>query len=185
MVETVLGNTLAFLSQLGIYDVILPFLLVFTIVFAILEKTKIFGVEEVDGQKITRKNMNAMTAFVMGFFVVASAKLVALINQIASQAFLLLLLIVLFMMLVGVMSKEGEFEISGRWRTGVMVVAGLALVFIFLNAVGWLDKIYSFLSGSWDSNAVSAVVLIVFIGLIMWWITGSKNSSSSKAAKNS
>ena len=31
-----------FLGKLGVYDVILPFLLIFTIVFAILEKTKIY-----------------------------------------------------------------------------------------------------------------------------------------------
>ena len=38
-------EVLLFFEQIGIYDVVLPFLLVFTIVFAILEKTKLFGTE--------------------------------------------------------------------------------------------------------------------------------------------
>jgi len=42
-------GTLEFFGEIGMYDVVLPFLLVFTIVYAILEKTRIFGVEEVDG----------------------------------------------------------------------------------------------------------------------------------------
>ena len=56
-----------FFGELGIYDVVLPFLLVFTIVFAILEKTKVFGMEEIDGKKYTRKNINAIVAFVVSF----------------------------------------------------------------------------------------------------------------------
>ena len=39
---TVLGNALDFLKELGVYDVLLPFILVFTIMFAILERTKLF-----------------------------------------------------------------------------------------------------------------------------------------------
>ncbi len=180
MADSVLGNTVEFLNQLGVYDVILPFLFVFTIVFAILEKTKIFGVEKVDGQTVTRKNMNAMAAFVMGFFVVASSKLVALIHTVASQTFLLILLVVLFLMLVGVMQKEGEYELSDGWRKGLMVALFVALLLIFFNALGWLETTYEFLSQSWDSEAVTAVILIVLIGLFIIWITKSKETKKKK-----
>jgi len=44
-------NTLDFFDNIGIFDVVLPFLLVFTIVFALLERTKVFGVEEIEGKK--------------------------------------------------------------------------------------------------------------------------------------
>ena len=37
-----------FLDRLGVYEVLLPFLLIFTLVFAILEKTRAFGTEEVN-----------------------------------------------------------------------------------------------------------------------------------------
>ena len=55
MVSTFRG-ALEFFEDIGIYDVILPFLLIFTIVFAILEKTKVFGTEEIEGTKNTKKN---------------------------------------------------------------------------------------------------------------------------------
>ena len=60
-----------FLDKIGVYDVILPFLLVFTAVFSILEKTRILGMETIDGKEYTRKNQNSMLAFVMAFFFVA------------------------------------------------------------------------------------------------------------------
>ena len=37
-----------FLDRLGVYEVLLPFLLIFTLVFAILEKTRLLGVENVE-----------------------------------------------------------------------------------------------------------------------------------------
>lgn len=180
MAGSVLGNAIEFLNHLGVYDVVLPFLFVFTIVFAILEKTKIFGVEKVDGQTITRKNINAMAAFVMGFFVVASSQLVSLINTVASQAFLLILLLVLFLMLVGVMQKEGEFEMSEGWRKGLVVALFIALLLIFFNALGWLEIAYDFMSQSWDSEAVTAIILIVLIGIFIFWITKSKKPETTK-----
>ena len=69
MAESVFRGVISFFGDIGLYDVVLPFLLVFTIVFAILEKTKVFGVEEIEGKKYTRKNLNAMASFVIAFLV--------------------------------------------------------------------------------------------------------------------
>src|SRR3989339_539361 len=43
---SVFGESIQFLAKLGIYDVVLPFLLVFTIVFSLMEKTKVLGTEK-------------------------------------------------------------------------------------------------------------------------------------------
>lgn len=180
MAQSVLGGTIEFLNEIGLYDVVLPFLLVFTMVFAILEKTKIFGTEKVGDQESTRKNMNAMTAFVMAFFVVASSKLVALVNMIASQTFILILMFVLFLILAGVLQKEGEYELKEGWRNGFMVVALIVIILIFLNAAGWLQAIYEFLSNYWNSEAVSAVILLILIVIFMAWITSSGKKSKDK-----
>ena len=65
--ETVFGGVIEFFNRLGVYDIVLPFLLIFSIVFAILEKTKILGTEEVEGKKYTKKSINAIVAFVVSF----------------------------------------------------------------------------------------------------------------------
>ena len=90
MVSTFRG-ALEFFEDIGIYDVILPFLLIFTIVFAILEKTKVFGTEEIEGTKYTKKNLNAMASFVISFMVIASSQLVEIITKVSSHAIILLL----------------------------------------------------------------------------------------------
>ncbi len=45
-----------FLDRLGVYEVLLPFLLIFTIVYAILEKSRVFGIEKVGDVDMPKKN---------------------------------------------------------------------------------------------------------------------------------
>ena len=180
--QSVFRGTIDFFGRLGIYDVILPFLLVFTIVFAILEKTRIFGMEEIEGKKYTKKNLDAMVAFVIAFFVVASSQLVEVITQVSSQVVILLLLSVLFLILVGSFYKEeGEgFFLKGGWNTTFMVIMFVGIVGIFLNAIKtedgqtWLSWIMDFISTKWNTDWVASLILIgVIIGMMALIIGGS------------
>lgn len=176
---TVLGNAIGFFVQIGVYDVVLPFILVFTIVFAVLEKTKIFGQEKVyssEGKEyqMTRKNLNAMTAFVIAFFVIASARLVSIINQTLGNVVLLLVLIISFMLLVGVMyTGKDEFEIPKGWRNFFTVLVFVAIVFIFLNAAGVLGPWYAWLLANWDTNVVAGIGLVIVSILLIMYVTRS------------
>lgn len=170
-----------FFGRLGIYDVVLPFLLVFSIVFAILEKTKVFGMEEIEGVKYTRKNINAMVAFVIGFLVVASSNLVRIINTTAADIVLLLLLAVFFLMLVGSFMKEGEgVFLEGGWNIAFMIIMFVGIVIIFLNALqtdtgeSWLAWLFRQVTQNFDSTAVASIVLIIVIILFMFYVTKEK-----------
>ena len=124
-------DAIIFFDKLGIYDVVLPFLLVFAVVFAILDKTKILGTEKIDGVDYSRKNINAMVAFVIAFFVVASTKLVETINRALANTVLLLLLIVMFLMLVGAFFKNDEdVFLEGGWRYTFMVIVFISIILI-------------------------------------------------------
>ena len=63
-----LYDTFQNLQQMGFYDYILPFLLIFTIIFAILEKTRIFGTEPGTTNE-PRKNINLVVALIIGLIV--------------------------------------------------------------------------------------------------------------------
>src|SRR3989344_9704155 len=94
-----LSRAIDFFREFGLFDIILPFLLVFTLVFAILEKTKIFWTEE-DG-KTPRKNLNAMVGFVVGLLVVATARVVSIINKALPNIMLILVISISFLILLG------------------------------------------------------------------------------------
>jgi hypothetical protein len=177
-------TALTFFDKLGVYDVVLPFLLVFTLVFAILEKTKIFGTEKVEGKDITRKNLNGMSAFVIAFFVVASVRLVGIINQVVSNVVLLLVLSICFLLLVGSFhTGEKEFALEKGWNTAFMWIMFIGIVLIFLNALGWLELIYNYLFYQFDTVVVSSIVLVVILIAFIFYVTkepGKKKSSEKK-----
>ncbi len=184
--EPLFRGVIDFLVKLGIYDVILPFLLVFSVVFAILDKTKVFGTDTIEGEEYSKKNINAMIAFVIAFLVIVSKQLVATINKALANVVILLLMIVMFMVLIGVFfKKDDEVILEGGWKIGFMVVILIAIILIFLNAIptadgtsDWLAAGWGWLVDNWDSNAIGAIVMfIVIIGLILG-ITGDKKSSS-------
>jgi len=167
-------DIIEFFGDIGLYDVVLPFLLVFAIVFAILEKTKVFGQEEIQGQKYTRKNINAIVSFVMAFLVVASAELVEILNIVSSYTVILLMLSVLFLLLVGSFYKEGEgVFLEGGWKVFFMVIMFVGIVLIFLYALGWLETFWDWVTGKGTSNAVGSIVLLVIIILFMVYIVKS------------
>ncbi len=167
-----------FFNEIGVFDVVLPFLLVFTIVFALLERTKVFGVEEIEGKKYTKKNLNSMAAFVIAFLVVASSNLVEIITEVSSKFVVLLFLVVLFLLLVGSFFKEephGVF-LEGGWKTTFMIVVFLGLAFIFLDALDLLQNTFDFLKGTGRGELVGSVILIGLIIGFMVFITQERKS---------
>ncbi|MBW2992776.1 hypothetical protein KY345_06175 [Candidatus Woesearchaeota archaeon] len=184
--DTAFRGVLLFLEKFGFYDVVLPFLLVFTIVFAILEKTKILGTQEIKGIKYTRKNLNSILSFVISFLVVASTRLVAAINQIMANIVLLLILTVSFLLLIGSFFKEDEdvYLKEGPWRTFFMVVMFVGILVIFLHSFGWLTVAWDWLITHWQTNFVATIVLFLFIILFMYYIVeGGKPSKQAEKAE--
>ncbi|MGV8169064.1 MAG: hypothetical protein ACP5N3_03330 [Candidatus Nanoarchaeia archaeon] len=187
IMATALGGAMAFLERLGVFETVLPFLLVFTLVFAFLEKTKIFGTEKYKSESgkeydVTRKNMNSMAAFCIAFFVIASAQLVKLISEVTSKVMIILILIFCFMLVVGVMRKEDKegFQLGKGWIIAFEVIAFVAIALIFLNALGWLDDIFNFITGVWGSEATASLILIIIIVGFMFFITWGDNKPGEK-----
>ncbi len=178
MVETVLGGTIAFLGQLGVYDVVLPFLLVFTLMFAFLEKTKVLGVEIITDKAgkdhtYTRKNLNSIVAFTTGFFVIASSQLVRIISEVIANTILIVVTALCFMLAIGVFhTGQEEMDIGKGWKKFFWVISFIAILLILFNAMGWLEGIYTFLMNNWSNTAViSVITILVFVGMMLW-VTG-------------
>jgi len=177
---------ITFLGKMGVYDVILPFLLVFTIVFAILEKTKILGMEKVGDKTLTKKNLNAMVAFVVAFLVIASTQLVATINSVMANVVLLLILGVSFLLLVGVFFGDKEFTLENfpKWVTFFMVLMFIGIVLIFLNALDWLRYILA-LFVYWDAEwATGIIFVLIILGFMFYIVREPKQGNGKKEAKH-
>ncbi len=173
-----------FLDRLGVYEVLLPFLLIFTLVFAILEKTKIFGTEEVHGHHMAKKNLNSMFAFVTAFLVVASSRLVAAVNEAVANMTILLLLGFCFLLLGGVF-HTGEKEYQAKeWKGLFMIIMFAGILLIFLHAIKtkegtpWLYFAWNFIVRNMDTGAMAALILTLLIVGVMGYLTGKPGEGS-------
>jgi len=177
-------NALDTLAQrIGLFDVVLPFLLVFAIVFAALEKSKVFGTSKIEGYEYTKKNLNAIVALARAFFVVASSKFVALITNFSAQASLIILFSVVFLMTAGLFFSDGNFfqnieKYKGFWVWAIFTI----LVLIFLGALGWLGPVFGFITTHWQDSYVAALILLAIILGALFFITHSPNPT--KKVKN-
>ena len=174
-------GVLKFFDKIGLFDVVLPFLLVFTIVFALLEKTRVFGTEKYGNEEVSKKNLNSLAAFVIAFFVIASSKLVELITQISANVVLLVLASTLFILLAGSFSEQKEkgYFLEGGFKATFMVIMFVGLLAIFLNAIKIGDnsllEIGLFFIGQFFENVgVASIVLVLAVVGIMIYVTRGK-----------
>lgn len=176
---SVFRESLTFMDQIGLYDVVLPFLLIFTLVFGVLEKSKIFGEEKgADGKPYSRKNLNAMVAFCTAFFFVASAQLVALINVFVARVALVLVILVMLMILLASFHAPSATGFNlmdmalGKWLVYVVLIA---VILIFADGVGWLGPAWDYVVGNWNSTLMATIILFgVVIGFILFMTSSPK-----------
>ena len=174
-----LSNALGFLKDFGFFDVILPFLLVFAVIFGILEKTKIFGTEKIGDAEYPKKNIDAIIAFVIALLVVAATKVVDAMQLALPKVALLVVVVLSFLLLIGIFMKpEGVYEsLDGFWKALLMVLMFIAVILIFLSAIpanddeSWLEYSYNYVIDYWTGALFGSIILFILVIWAVWWIT--------------
>ena len=175
-----LKNFFMNLEEWGLTDVMLPFLLIFVIIFAILQKTKILG----EG----KKNLNVIVGIVTALLVVIphvtntfppDADPVVIINNAIPQISLLLVAVIFLLILIGVFGQESVF--LGMTAPGwVAVLSLVAIVLIFGGAAGWWpDGFRQALEDIFGTEAVAIVIMLLVFGVIVAWITSEPKEEKS------
>lgn len=88
------------LEQVGFYEVALPFILIFTVVFAVLQKVALFGADS--------KRYNVIIALVMAFLVVRMTPIVQNINLFLPKVSWIVLVMIMTLMLLGIFGAKAE-----------------------------------------------------------------------------
>ena len=183
---TPLGRAVEFFREFGLFDIVMPFLLVFAIVFAVLEKTALLGVTTIKGEKYPNKNLNAAVAFVVAMLVVAAANIVSVINEALPNIILLLVVLVSFLVLIGVFAEQGKFfELKG-YKTATGIFVGLIFIgvtLIFLGAIktaegkSWLEWTFNWIVEQWQGPVFASIIIFILAIATIIWLTSSKGES--------
>jgi len=160
-------NFIEALQNLGIVDVILPFILVFTIVFAVLQRTELLGKG--------KKNFNVIIALVVALSVViphvlgtypSGYDVVEIMNASLPQVALLTIAFLMLMILAGLVGLDiREHSLSGL----LVIISIVAILAIFGGAAGLWESgwLYDFFS----EETIALVIMVLVFGLIIWFIT--------------
>ena len=149
---------------------ILPFLLVFFIVFALLEKTKFFG----EG----KKQINAMIAFVMGLIFVSVLYPTLVVNNLILFLTVALVSIFVILLLWGFVFGDIEkgFKPEGWMKIALAVVIGIAFIVAIVWATGLYGKIGEVLfQQTWSKSFWTNFSFIIAIAIALALILGQKN----------
>jgi len=148
---------------------ILPFLLVFFIVFAILERTKLIG----EG----KKQLNALIAFIIGLiFVGAVYPKLVVGNMILFLAVAVVILFIILLLWGFIFADKEGFKLE-KWMKWVLgIIAGIAFVGAVLWATGWSSTVTSFFAGQSQIWTNIAFVVVIAIALALVLIGREKKS---------
>jgi len=161
------------LERVGFVDVLLPFLLVFTIIFAILDKTKIMG----EGNR----NMNIGIALIFALLVViphvtgnfpAGYDPVLIINSALPSVSLVVVAVIALMILIGVFAHDRiMLGMTAPGWVGIFSIG--TLIFIFGSSAGWWSTgILSWLENVFGSDIIAIFIMLLVFGIIIAFVTG-------------
>lgn len=80
-------------ESIGVFDIAMPFLLVFTLTFGVLEKIQLFGTN--------KKNINLVVSLVLSFLAIRNIFLIQLLNRFLPNVAMFLIIILMFLLLLG------------------------------------------------------------------------------------
>ncbi len=125
----VFQDALRQLQYWGVWDVLIPFALIFAIFFSILKKTKVFENEAIDIVVALSVTLLAIIPHVSGGYP-PGFDVVIIINQFFPQIAVVLVSIVMVLMMTGLMVKEEKYQLKDK-------LAGWA-AWISIGIVGFL-----------------------------------------------
>jgi hypothetical protein len=161
------------LINIGFYSVFLPFLLIYVVVFAILEKAKLFVGGNSDEKQA--RNIHSIIAFVFGLFLVASIQTVMYIQSLIINAILFivffLVIIVVLSLIFGEKYKELFEHKYVKWTLFGLIIIGTLI--LLLSLFGFWDYVSNLSSIFDDDTFTSLLVFGLIIGVLVWVTKGS------------
>lgn len=168
------NNIIIFLEQYGVVEIILPFLLIFTMVFAVLQRIKLFG--------DNKKNIHVILALILSLITViphftgrypANYDPVNIINALIPSAGVIAVVVILLLFLFGIFGSKLSESGAPVWAVlFILIVLG----YIFGTTVGWWAPPSSAFSW-WDSDLSMTIVALLILGAVIFFITGDEKET--------
>lgn len=148
-----IGDVLAQWEQLGFFSYILPFLLIFSITFGVLTKTKIF--EE-------NRAINAIIALVVGFMSLQWGLVPQFFSELFPRVGVGISVLLIAILFLGIFLPRQNWAIYLFFAIGAIIV--MSVLVNSSSAMGWyLGDLFN-----WDWQSVLPwLILIILVGVVV------------------
>jgi hypothetical protein len=141
-------------------QVVLPFVLVFTLLFAILEKSKVLGED--------KHQVNSIISLVMGLLIIGVGVAKDMINDIIPVVAVVAVIIFVFMLLLGFTAgKDGALIKDGALNRPLQVTVGIlvtiVLIVTILTSSGKVPQLASFFKNPETAPIFQSIIFIIIV----------------------
>ena len=144
------GELLAYMEQVGFFAYVLPFLLIFALVFGILTRTQIFK---------NNKAINGVIAFVIGLLALQFNFVPVFFSEIFPRLGIGLAVILALLILAGLF-----FDPNNKWVSyGLLVIGVIVFIVVIIQTAGWVGWYSGFW---WYDNWPKVLLVLVVIGIL-------------------
>lgn len=141
-------------------DYVLPWLLVFVLLFAILEKSKLLG----EG----KKQINAIIAAVCGLILLAFPVMRDYVTGIVPYLVVGLVILFVFMLLYSFISGETKGDPLGKNLKIILgVAAGIAVIVVALYLSGAGGNLWDFMKSEAGANIIFIILAIAAVAVVV------------------
>ena len=183
------------LQQMGLFDVILPFFLIFTVIYAILQRSKILGEPE------EARKFNVIVAMIIGFLVVAPHVLygdptgqsstlsvsvggrylpdvVNIMNNAIPSISIWIIAILMLLILLGMFGTDIDLW-NRPLSTWIFIAAVLIVFYTFAVAANWFQA-PEWLSWLRDRSNQAVILILLIFGVVIWFVISPERAKKKK-----
>ncbi|MFH1316827.1 MAG: hypothetical protein ABII01_04875 [Candidatus Woesearchaeota archaeon] len=184
MVSWNLENFVRDINSWGLLDVLLPFLLIFTLFYAVLHKTKVFGDD--------KKNINIVVSLIIGLIVViphvtntypADWDVVNIINGALPAIAAVVVAVIMLLILIGAWGGQAKWT-KGSLATWIFIISLLIVIWAFGAAAGRLPG-WDWVRDMFGQEAIAIIIILLVFAIIIAFITsGDKGTQQGSKMAN-
>ena len=149
-----------YLEDFGFFDIVLPFLLVFAITLAVLEKIGLFTKGGATGT--TTKGVNIIIALIAAFLFVRNITLIEFVQNLIPTTSMILLVAMMFILIAGIFTGDA------KW-TGAILAIAVVIAFIALawSMVYYADTDLGVDIPSFDFTDRDWVIIVFMVAFVL------------------
>ena len=163
---TVASRLIDYLRSIGFFDIILPFILVYALIYGLLMRIKLFG----KGEDRRVRSLNSLISFAFAGIIVGSANTVQAIKE-SIPIIIVFLIVVLGIVLVGSFTLAQEYEKlvqTKKWQAiGLLLTIMLGLILLFAFKLISAEKIIETISSTEEMDIKFIIASLILAGTII------------------